>query len=918
MAKFNIFRARPAGTSPVATAPAPSGRTYEGGDGYARDTKSELFLLAVSNMGGEATFYESGGQRDNRFAELVHTAALADPEWTARLLKWLRSEANMRTASLVGAAEFVFARLVAESDAGVTNRAVIDSVLQRADEPGELLAYWTGANGRRVPKPIKRGIADAVKRLYDERAVLKWDSDARGFRMADVLNLAHPSPAADWQGSLFQYMLDRRRDSDVAVPDALRMTAARRELMAWPVEQRRALFARPDAADVLRRAGMTWESVAGWLQGPLTKEVWEALAPSMGYMACLAEGTPVWLADGTTAPIEDVVARRLPVLSYDKAWDTRPVKYGANQGPRDHSVGRLIPTVPSAWLDTGVRPVVTIRFASGRTVDATTDHRWIRQRRTGRQAWEWTTSDELRPGDRIPAPLTAGYFGDEGDAWDGYFVGAMLGDGGMTALTPEFHGDPDDGAVTFMREYAAKHDCRVTETANGRIVRLRFPFKQWKRNPLAEILRAYDVWGKRCEVKSLPNRPFSREFWIGALSGLIDTDGCVRERVNPKGTVHGTVEYATVSRRLAEQVSDALLRLGVTNIVRERAPQVRSGRIQSRHPLHIVEVNRATAVVRLASLLDLRIGYKATKLAQLAEQLAHVAPASSDMHGYDEAVALDRVVSVEDGGERPTYCVTVEPSNVFVAAGLVTGNCLRNLRNFDEAGMSDEVAAAVAARLADPGQVARSRQFPFRFLSAYEAAPSLRWGHALDQALQASLSNLPALPGRSLILIDTSASMTHGTISAKSKVTPAKAAAVFGVALGAKGEQVDVVGFADGTFRHDIARGASVIRTVGRFLKRIGEVGHGTDITGSLKRAYRGHDRVFIISDMQTIGGHYGQGVSDVVPSHVPIYGFNLGGYQKAAYATGKANRHEFGGLTDATFRMVPLLEAGRNADWPF
>ncbi|MEV6242309.1 TROVE domain-containing protein [Lentzea sp. NPDC051838] len=529
MAKFNIFRARPAGTSPVATAPRPAVRTYEGGDGYVRNTKSELFLLAVSNMGGEHTFYESGGQRDARFAQLVRAAALSDPEWTARLLKWLRGEANMRTASLVGAAEFVLARLLSGSDAGVTNRAVVDSVLQRADEPGELLAYWTSTNGRRVPKPIKRGIADAVRRLYDERAILKWDSDARGFRMADVLNLAHPSPGASWQGSLFQYVLDRRRDADVAVPAELRVIAARRELMAWPVEERRALFGRPDAADVLRRAGMTWEAVAGWLQGPLTREVWEALAPSMGYMALL-----------------------------------------------------------------------------------------------------------------------------------------------------------------------------------------------------------------------------------------------------------------------------------------------------------------------------------------------------------------------------------------------------RNLRNFDEAGMSDEVAATVAARLADPGQVARSRQFPFRFLSAYEAAPSLRWGHALDQALQASLSNLPALPGRSLILVDTSGSMTGGRISQHSKVTPAKAAAVFGVALGVKGERVDVRGFADGVFTHVLPRGGSVVREVDRFLQRIGEVGYGTDIAGSLARTYDGHDRVFIISDMQTVAGHDGKGISDLVPRHVPIYGFNLGGYAQAAYATGGANRHEFGGLTDATFRMVPLLEAGRNADWPF
>src|SRR4029079_2962891 len=51
---------------------------------------------------------------------------------------------------------------------------------------------------------------------------------------------------------------------------------------------------------------------------------------------------------------------------------------------------------------------------------------------------------------------------------------------------------------------------------------------------------------------------------------------------------------------------------------------------------------------------------------------------------------------------------------------------LRNLRNLDQAGVSDEVASVVAARLADPAQVATSRQLPMRFLSAYRAVPSLR------------------------------------------------------------------------------------------------------------------------------------------------------------------------------------------------
>ena len=52
---------------------------------------------------------------------------------------------------------------------------------------------------------------------------------------------------------------------------------------------------------------------------------------------------------------------------------------------------------------------------------------------------------------------------------------------------------------------------------------------------------------------------------------------------------------------------------------------------------------------------------------------------------------------------------------------------LRNLRNFDEAGVPDEVAERGRRAARGPGQVAASRQFPFRFLAAYRAAPSLRW-----------------------------------------------------------------------------------------------------------------------------------------------------------------------------------------------
>jgi len=147
LSKFNTPTARPvAGRGPVAAQPTPFGRTHEGGPGYAHDAKSELFLLAVANFVGENTFYEKAGDRDRRYADLVQAVAATDP--AGRLLRWLRTDANMRSASLVGALEAAKAMLAADIPGA---RQIVDSVLQRADEPGEALAYWTATTAGRCP-----------------------------------------------------------------------------------------------------------------------------------------------------------------------------------------------------------------------------------------------------------------------------------------------------------------------------------------------------------------------------------------------------------------------------------------------------------------------------------------------------------------------------------------------------------------------------------------------------------------------------------------------------------------------------------------------------------------------------------------------------------------------------------------------
>jgi hypothetical protein len=62
---------------------------------------------------------------------------------------------------------------------------------------------------------------------------------------------------------------------------------------------------------------------------------------------------------------------------------------------------------------------------------------------------------------------------------------------------------------------------------------------------------------------------------------------------------------------------------------------------------------------------------------------------------------------------------------------------------------------------------------------------------------------------------------------------------------------------------------------------------------------------------------HHGD-PTEQVPAEVPVYTWNLAGHRAGHGPSGTANRHTFGGLSDAAFRMVPLLEAGRDADWPW
>ena len=503
MSKFSV-NTRTQFTAPIRTrAETPDTVTHEGAPAHTRDAKSDLFLLAVTNMVGEDTFYESSTDRDRRFRQLVRTVTADDPEWVARFIPWLRKEAFMRSAPIVALAEYVKA-------GGPNGRPLIAETLSRPDEPAELLGYWLSTYGRSLPAAIKRGIADAAVNLYTERNALRYDRQGHDVRMADVIELTHPKPKADWQSDLFRWLLDRRHNNDDTIPETLELVAERKRLDLIEPDKRRGML-----GDV---PIVSWEWLSGWLPDGMDAEAWEAAIPHMGYMALL-----------------------------------------------------------------------------------------------------------------------------------------------------------------------------------------------------------------------------------------------------------------------------------------------------------------------------------------------------------------------------------------------------RNLRNFDQVGISNESAKHVADKLADPEQVAKSRQFPFRFWTAYREVGNVRWSAPLEQAAQFATSNVPEFDGGTLVLADTSGSMQH-PLSRRSSVMRSEIGGVFAGAI----NNADLVSFASTATQLPFAPGDSLVTIAKRLHAHIGRDGHGTDVNQGL-RFYdpSRHKRIVIFTDEQF---RY----AAQLPEGLTIYSFNLAGYAPAGVPAGKDGVFSLGGFSDAAFRMIPLLEAGQSTDWPF
>lgn len=323
MGKLSRMGATPRQRSPIQTTEERA-RTFEGALGHVRDAKSELFVLGAANFVTEDTFYEGAGERDARFRALVHKVAAEDPAWVAGFARYLRTELNMRSASLVLAAETVAAKMPGA-------RGVVSSVLVRPDEPGAILGYWLGTYGRPIKIAMDRGIIDALPRLFTERNSIKYDGKGQTFRFGDVIELVRPKPKDDYQAILYRYFVDAAHGNANEIPDTLETLKADAKLWSLTPAERESQAAEPtELQEWLTLAGFTWERYASWIGRPLNAEDWAALVPNMGLMAIvrnLRNMDSAGISEETAAQItaklgnvEDVKRSRQLPFRYYTAW----------------------------------------------------------------------------------------------------------------------------------------------------------------------------------------------------------------------------------------------------------------------------------------------------------------------------------------------------------------------------------------------------------------------------------------------------------------------------------------------------------------------------------------------------------------------------------------------------------------------
>jgi hypothetical protein len=307
-------------------------------------------------------------------------------------------------------------------------------------------------------------------------------------------------------------------------------------------------------------------------------------------------------------------------------------------------------------------------------------------------------------------------------------------------------------------------------------------------------------------------------------------------------------------------------------------------------------------------------------------QLSHVKPMNAEQGVLFKKV-LNNDLAVPYTWETE---LSEKGNNAEVWEGLIGSGklpymaMLRNLRNIVEAGVSQKHMTAVCEMIASEEQVRRSKQFPFRFYSAYKMLQNCEGQtssllNSLGNAIGYSVENIGELPGVTITTADNSGSM-DSHLSDRGSVTYADIANVLQAIL-AKGCK-NHIGSVFGTrFKvvnvnpdNDILNNAEVYKRI--------DTGYATNcylmVQYLLDQKIK-VDRMIILSDMQVYGGYHDQQIQGLFERYRKeinpdcwLHSIDLAGYGTTPIVSGKTNL--ITGWSDKVLNYISAVEQGADS----
>lgn len=240
---------------------------------------------------------------------------------------------------------------------------------------------------------------------------------------------------------------------------------------------------------------------------------------------------------------------------------------------------------------------------------------------------------------------------------------------------------------------------------------------------------------------------------------------------------------------------------------------------------------------------------------------------------------------------------------------------LRNLRNILNANPSN--IDKVFDTIQNPEAVKRSKQLPFRYLSAYrelEGIGGSRLFDVLENAVETSIDNIPKLSGTTVIAVDTSGSMSS-YISQKSSVRCQDIAMLLGLIANKICENSIFYTFDTDIEKYSLSSRNGILYTTLHTRPN----GGGTHMYLPFQKMINDNvkaDRVIVITDNQCNGGWYSKPVQTVADEYrrktgndIWVHAIDLQGYGTQQFHGSKTNI--IAGWSEKVFNFITLAEQG-------